>query len=220
MIKLIDFLREGDNIGGEIQKGDYIKYINPANHSKFKKNISFWTNQSKDENKPFEVYIRDGAIGVVEDIVGDIATVKFSPKWFIPDSVNTNIPYKIYTGYLEVLKNVTGSKVNKPFTGKLDYSKVTEDEDSPGSSKLSHMSLGMKTTRVVISGDDVAANQEKILKLGQEMDPNFDAKFFPATGKIVGSMSQVKVQPLNLKLRDRKWKATAESKTQSQSLKK
>jgi len=98
--------------------------------------------------------------------------------------------------------------------------KVTEDEDGPGSSKLSHMSLGMKTTRVVISGDDVAANQDKILKLGQEMDPNFDAKFFPATGKIVGSMSQVKVQPLNLKLRDRKWKATAESKAQTQSLKK
>lgn len=97
---------------------------------------------------------------------------------------------------------------------------INEDEDGPGSSKLSHMSLGMKTTRVVISGDDVAANQEKILKLGQEMDLNFDAKFFPATGKIVGSMSQVKVQPLNLKLRDRKWKAAAEAKAQSQSLKK
>lgn len=97
---------------------------------------------------------------------------------------------------------------------------LRENEDGPGSSKLSHMSLGMKTTRVVISGDDVATNQEKILKLGQEMDPNFDAKFFPATGKIVGSMSQVKVQPLNLKLRDRKWKAAAEAKAQSQSLKK
>jgi hypothetical protein len=82
------------------------------------------------------------------------------------------------------------------------------------------MSLGMKTTRVVISGPDVVTNQEKILKLGQEMDPNFDAKFFPATGKIVGSMSQVKVQPLNLKLRDRKWKAEAEAKAQAQSLKK
>jgi hypothetical protein len=100
----------------------------------------------------------------------------------------------------------------------IDFLK--ENEDGPGSSKLSHMSLGMKTTRVVISGNDVAANQEKILKLGNEIDPNFDAKFFPATGKIVGSMSQVKVQPLNLKLRDRKWKAEAEAKAQSQSLKK
>ena len=97
---------------------------------------------------------------------------------------------------------------------------ISENEDGPGSSKLSHMSLGMKTTRVVISGPDVVTNQEKILKLGQEMDPNFDAKFFPATGKIVGSMSQVKVQPLNLKLRDRKWKAEAEAKAQAQSLKK
>jgi hypothetical protein len=97
---------------------------------------------------------------------------------------------------------------------------LKENEDGPGSSKLSHMSLGMKTTRVVISGPDVETNQEKILKLGQEMDPNFDAKFFPVTGKIVGSMSQVKVQPLNLKLRDRKWKAEAEAKVQAKSLKK
>lgn len=53
-----------------------------------------------------------------------------------------------------------------------------ENEDGPGSSKLSHMSLGMKVSRVVISGDDVAKYHEKIIKLGQEVDPQFDAKFF------------------------------------------
>jgi hypothetical protein len=89
-----------------------------------------------------------------------------------------------------------------------------ENEDGPGSSKLSHMSLGMKVSRVVISGDDVAKYHEKIIKLGQEVDPQFDAKFFEKTGKIVGSMSTVKIQPLNLKLRDRAMKAVAEDKPQ------
>jgi hypothetical protein len=89
-----------------------------------------------------------------------------------------------------------------------------ENEDGPGSSKLSHMSLGMKASRVVISGDDVAKNHEKIIKLGYDIDPNFDAKFFEKTGKIVGSMSTVKIQPLNLKFRDRSLKAVAEDKPQ------
>jgi hypothetical protein len=89
-----------------------------------------------------------------------------------------------------------------------------ENEDGPSSSKLSHMSLGMKVSRVVISGDDVAKYHEKIIKLGQEVDPQFDAKFFEKTGKIVGSMSTVKIQPLNLKLRDRAMKAVAEDKPQ------
>jgi hypothetical protein len=89
-----------------------------------------------------------------------------------------------------------------------------ENEDGPGSSKLSHMSLGMKVSRVVISGEDVAKYHEKIIKLGQEVDPQFDAKFFEKTGKIVGSMSTVKIQPLNLKLRDRAMKAVAEDKPQ------
>jgi hypothetical protein len=120
-----------------------------------------------------------------------------------------------YRGNIKIAKIIFDQ-----FIKKYLQESISENEDGPGSSKLSHMSLGMKTTRVVISGNDVAANQEKILKLGNEIDPNFDAKFFPATGKIVGSMSQVKVQPLNLKLRDRKWKAEAEAKAQSQSLKK
>ena len=38
--------------------------------------------------------------------------------------------------------------------------------------------------------------------------------FFEKTGKIVGSMSTVKIQPLNLKLRDRAMKAVAEDKPQ------
>lgn len=87
-----------------------------------------------------------------------------------------------------------------------------ENEDGPGSSKLSHMSLGMKVSRVVISGEDVPKNYEKIIKLGQDVDPQFDAKFFEKTGKIVGSMSTVKIQPLNLKLKDRSLKAVAEDK--------
>lgn len=87
-----------------------------------------------------------------------------------------------------------------------------ENEDGPKSSKLSHMAMGIKTARVVISGEDVPANVEKILKLGHSIDPNFEAKFFEKTGKIVGSMSSVKIQPLNLKFRDRNLKAVAEDK--------
>ena len=91
---------------------------------------------------------------------------------------------------------------------------LNENEDVLKSSKLSHMSMGIKTARVVISGEDVPANVEKILSLGHSIDPNFDAKFFEKTGKIVGTMSAVKIQPLNLKLRDRSLKATAENKPQ------
>jgi hypothetical protein len=90
-----------------------------------------------------------------------------------------------------------------------------KEDDEPKSNKLSQFSLGMKASRVVISGEDVAKNHEKIMKLGQDIDPNFDAKYYDKTGKIVGSMSTVKIQPLNLKLRDRSLKAVAEDKPQA-----
>jgi hypothetical protein len=91
---------------------------------------------------------------------------------------------------------------------------IYENEDGHSSSKLSHMSLGMKLSRVVISEDDVAKYHEKIIKLGQEIDPQFDAKFFEKTGKIVGSMSTAKIHLLNSKLKDRAIKAIAEDKPQ------
>lgn len=90
-----------------------------------------------------------------------------------------------------------------------------KEDDAPASNKLSQFSLGMKTARVVISGEDVTKNHEKILKLGQDIDPNFEAKYYEATEKIVGSMSKVKIQPLNLKFRDRSLKAVAEDKPQT-----
>ena len=91
---------------------------------------------------------------------------------------------------------------------------IYENEDGPSSSKLSHMSLGMKLSRVVISEDDVAKYHEKIIKLGQEIDPQFNAKFFEKTGKIVGSMSTAKIHLLNSKLKDRAIKAIAEDTPQ------
>lgn len=103
---------------------------------------------------------------------------------------------------------------NKSIVAEAIKAMIKED-DAPASNKLSQFSLGMKTARVVISGEDVAKNHEKILKLGQDIDPNFEAKYYEATGKIVGSMSKVKIQPLNLKFRDRSLKAVAKDKPQT-----
>lgn len=207
-----DFVYKKDSGGG---KPTMILKLGPQSWEKVKDLFDDQGRPGKDVSKirvgPYvwslyvKKYIEDGKIiHQIYGVAGDF-TFGNAPTFY----------QQKYRGNIKVAKVVFDWFIKKYLSDSIN-----EDEDGPGSSKLSHMSLGMKTTRVVISGDDVAANQEKILKLGQEMDPNFDAKFFPATGKIVGSMSQVKVQPLNLKLRDRKWKATAESKTQSQSLKK
>ena len=110
----------------QFKVGEFVKYTNPASDKKFKKDISFWTNTPKNKNKPFEVYIKDGAIGEIVKVNGDIATVKFSPKWFVANSVNTNIPYEIFTGYLEPVK-MTSSSVSSPYTGKLDYSESVNE---------------------------------------------------------------------------------------------
>ena len=49
----------------QFKVGEFVKYTNPASDKKFKKDISFWTNTPKNKNKPFEVYIKDGAIGEI-----------------------------------------------------------------------------------------------------------------------------------------------------------
>jgi hypothetical protein len=246
MIKLIDFLKEGSldkNIASKLITVFQKKY---GKYPKIKEIIEAWLsdgdnwkkayytsgeNYKNEVLKPIEDKIRQwGKTSIFKNrpafnSYNDISegseqiytieiTAKNGKKTTSKVPASSPVELNGIVSALKKSKNAASVKVLKV------EGSISENEDGPGSSKLSHMSLGMKTTRVVISGPDVVTNQEKILKLGQEMDPNFDAKFFPATGKIVGSMSQVKVQPLNLKLRDRKWKAEAEAKAQAQSLKK
>jgi hypothetical protein len=77
-----------------------------------------------------------------------------------------------------------------------------ENEDGPGSSKLSHMSLGMKVSRVVISGEDVAKFHKQIIDLGKkEYKDDFNVKFHDGPGIIVGTMPTVKIDPFNSKIK-------------------
>lgn len=126
-------------------------------------------------------------------------------------------PYSIGNSSIWVKDLKTQKQHLIPRSLLLPFNLQTEvkEDDAPASNKLSQFSLGMKTARVVISGEDVTKNHEKILKLGQDIDPNFEAKYYEATEKIVGSMSKVKIQPLNLKFRDRSLKAVAEDKPQT-----
>lgn len=104
----VEDIEEDNNIKEEEEiliPGDNVKYTNPAYHKEFKKDISFWMNIPKNKNIPFEVYIKDNAIGKVIsfDKGNGIATVEFEEKYFIPDAINQDKPYEIHTKYLNKL---------------------------------------------------------------------------------------------------------------------
>ena len=92
-----------ENSVKNFKKGDEVEYINPSYHKEFKKDIEFFTNTPKNPNKPFEVYIKDRAIGKIVDIdnMKNIAYVMFDQKYFVRDSIRTDKSYAISYDYLK-----------------------------------------------------------------------------------------------------------------------
>ena len=53
--------------------------------------------------------------------------------------------------------------------------------------------LGLKQVRIVVSGDSVPENQDKILKSIKKADPSSKCEFYEKTGKIVGTFAKAKM---------------------------
>jgi len=71
---------------------------------------------------------------------------------------------------------------------------VTPDE-AP-SSKTSYQTLGLKTIRVVVEGEGLEKDKEKVLALIKKQSPNSKVDFYPATGKIVGIIEANKLDSI------------------------
>lgn len=93
-----------------------------------------------------------------------------------------------------------------------DYVK---ENDESGLSKAGHAALGMKQVRIVISGDSVEKNSDKILKFIEKADPNSKCEFFEKTGKIVGSFAKAKMDNIKRDLRGLDRNITIEIKNQT-----
>lgn len=76
---------------------------------------------------------------------------------------------------------------------------ITPDE-AP-SSKTSYQTLGLKTIRVVVEGEGLEKDKEKILALIKKQSPNSKIDFYPATGKIVGVIEANKLDSIKRDLR-------------------
>jgi len=61
--------------------------------------------------------------------------------------------------------------------------------------------VGRKQLRVVIEGDPVADNHEKILAAMLKADNENSLKFYEATGKIVGNITKVRLDAIKRDLR-------------------
>lgn len=91
-----------------------------------------------------------------------------------------------------------------------DYIKEREE----GLSKAGHAALGMKQVRIVISGDSVGKNSDKILKFLLKADPNAKCDYYEKTGKIVGSYAKSKMDNIKRDLKSIDPKITIEIKDQ------
>jgi hypothetical protein len=93
-----------------------------------------------------------------------------------------------------------------------------ENQPENGLSGAAHLSVGSKTVRVVIEGDNIEEKVNKILDILKRQDKDNTIQFFPATGKLVGYVAKSRLvaikrdlKPLDVKISE---------KTQSKSLKK
>lgn len=103
-------------------------------------------------------------------------------------------------------------KYLKTFEQFVDEKQVTEREE--GLSKAGHAALGMKQVRIVISGDSVADNSDKILKFLTKADPNSKCDFYDKTGKIVGVFAKAKMDNIKRDLKSVDPKIKIEIKNQ------
>jgi ABC-type Zn2+ transport system substrate-binding protein/surface adhesin len=61
--------------------------------------------------------------------------------------------------------------------------------------------LGLKTVRVVIEGDGVKDNKDKIEKWLKEYDPDHKVQYYENTGKYVGTFLKSKIEQFNNRLK-------------------
>ncbi len=94
----------------------------------------------------------------------------------------------------------------------LKWALKESDEVMPG--KVSHKVLGLKVARVVISGDSVKTHKDTILKILKKHDPEMKGDFYPATGKIVAVLVQVKLDFVRRDLKGLDPKISVEIKDQ------
>lgn len=80
-------------------------------------------------------------------------------------------------------------KITETQATRLGLHKINEDESGL---KSSGQAMGELIVRVVISGEAIAANKDRILALIHRQDPDSRVGFFDATGKIVGNIKEVK----------------------------
>jgi len=103
--------------------------------------------------------------------------------------------------------------------GQDDYVREAIDESilesDDGLSKAGHAALGMKQVRIVISGDSVKKNSDKILKFIDKADPNSKCEFYDKTGKIVGTFAKAKMENIKRDIKGLDSKISIEIKNQT-----
>lgn len=92
---------------------------------------------------------------------------------------------------------------------------IKENEDESGLNKRASKSLGLKKIRLVVDGGSLATNKDKAMSIIKKHDPEFKGEFYPATGKIVGTLTKVKLDPIKRDLKSLDDKIVAKEKLQS-----
>jgi hypothetical protein len=141
----------------------------------------------------------------------------------IGDIVQVNgVPVKVLEIYKHINNSIIEFKGESEEGGEAtyryddgcdDYVKENLDEEE-GLSKSGHAALGMKQVRIVISGDSVEKNADKILKFIEKADPDSKCDFYEKTGKIVGTFAKAKMDNIKRDLRGVDHKIKIEIKDQ------
>lgn len=92
---------------------------------------------------------------------------------------------------------------------------LREDDSETGLGGAIHTALGPKQSRVVIAGDSVEKNQDKILVAISKIDKDAKVNFFAATKKIVGVIAIKSLSEIKKELAKIDKTITAELKSQS-----
>jgi len=95
----------------------------------------------------------------------------------------------------------------------LGLKKINEADDS--GLKSSGVAMGELVVRVVVAGDAVAENKDRILALIHRHDPDSRVGFFEATGKLVGNIKELKRKAIERDIRMIDPSATVEKKSAS-----
>lgn len=96
-----------------------------------------------------------------------------------------------------------------------EISKILKENEESGLSKRANKSVGLIKIRLVVDGGSLETNKDKVMSIIKKHDPEFKGEFYPATGKIVGILTKVKLNPIKRDLKLIDDKIIAKEKTQS-----